>query len=607
MKSVFLFLLTAIIPITGFSQKTVSGIVTAFEDGLRLAGVAISVKGYKIATLSDTDGSYTLKNIPDSATTLVFSFIGMKTEEIAINGKIINVALKKSQIEHSDVVVTAIGVNNSVQLLGYTSSSVGYNEPNSNNTEEYSTIKDNEFQNVMQNPLSTFSIDVDNASYSNVRRFIYRSRKPVRDAVRTEEMINYFNYDYREPKGNHPFSIYTEISDAPWKTDNKLLHIGIQGKRMDYRNIKPSNFVFLIDVSGSMKNANKLALLKKALKMLLNELGENDRVAIVTYAGAAGLVLPSTPATEKEKIIGALDNLSAGGSTAGGQGIKLAYKTAQKNLIQNGNNRIILATDGDFNVGVSSTSELISLVNDNRKAHDIYLTICGFGMGNLKDGKLEEISNAGNGNYFYIDDIKEAEKVFVTEMRANMFTVAKDVKIQIEFNPQKIRAYRLIGYENRLLDDEDFKDDQKDAGELGPGHTVTALYELVLTDSESGSEVREHQDLRYQKTILKQKAKNSEELMNIKFRYKLPKSDKSILIEKPIKEKYVKFENSSDKFRFSAAVASFCMLLRDSKFKGDISFDRVIELAESSKGDDKYGYRKEFVQLAKRAKQIYKK
>ena len=608
-KSIILLLIILLSSHYIFSQKTVSGTVTTYHDGNGLPGAIIKVKEYpNIATVSDFDGSYTLANIPDSATILIFSFIGLETEEVNISGEEINISLKPSEAELEEVVVTALGIRKDEKKLSYAVSTINnnYDEPNDNNTEEYNIIKDNEFQDVMQNPLSTFSIDVDNASYSNVRRFINQNQKPLPDAVRTEEMINYFSYDYDEPKGNHPFSIYTEISDAPWNPNNKLLHIGIQGKKLDYKNLQPCNFVLLLDVSGSMGSPNKLPLMITALKLLLNELGEKDRIAIVVYAGAAGLVLPSTPASEKEKIIEALDKLSAGGSTAGGEGIKLAYKIAQKNLIPDGNNRIILATDGDFNVGTSSTSELIRMVVDYRTEHDIYLTICGFGMGNYKDGRMEEISNAGNGNYFYIDNEKEAEKVFVTDMRANMFTVAKDVKIQIEFNPAKIKGYRLIGYENRLLANEDFKDDKKDAGELGPGHTVTALYELILVDSKSETEIREHNDLKYQEHKLTKEAEKSGELMNIKFRYKPPKSDKSILIEKPIKEDYVKFNKTSNNFRFSAAVAGFGMLLRDSKFKGDLTFDKIIELAKKSKGDEENGYRKEFIELVEKTKQIYK-
>ena len=401
-------------------------------------------------------------------------------------------------------------------------------EPIDRNTEEYDIIRENEFLDAMQNPLSTFSIDVDNASYANVRRYLNYDMPPV-DAVRIEEMINYFDYDYTGPKDEHPFAIHLEAATAPWNEDHQLVRIGIQGKKLDYEDLKPCNLVFLLDASGSMSDRNKLPLLKKSLKLLLQELSNKDRVAIVAYAGAAGLVLPSTPATESEKILKALDKLEAGGSTAGGQGIQLAYKVALENLIKEGNNRVILATDGDFNVGVSSTSDLIRMIEEKRK-DNIYLTICGFGMGNYKDGRMEQISNAGNGNYFYIDNIQEAEKVFKREMRANMFTIARDVKIQVEFNPALVKGYRLIGYENRKMANEDFDDDTKDAGELGAGHNVTALYEIIPAGSDE--EVRKTPPLKYQETEVAPSALNNKELMTIKLRYKPLEVNESILLER---------------------------------------------------------------------------
>ncbi len=466
------------------------------------------------------------------------------------------------------------------------------------NTEEYDKIVENEFLDAKSNPLSTFSIDVDNAAYSNVRRMLNNNQMPDKGAVRIEEMINYFTYDYPQPTAKHPFSFNSEISECPWNKENKLIHIGLQGKRLDYQDLKPSNLVFLLDVSGSMKNANKLPLLRKSLKLLLNELSQNDKISIVVYAGAAGLILPPTNASEKEKIIDALDKLQAGGSTAGRAGIKLAYKTAKEAFIKNGNNRVILATDGDFNVGTSSTSTLVELIEEKRK-DDIYLTILGFGMGNYKDGRMEQISNAGNGNYFYIDNIKEAEKVFVKEMRANMFTIAKDVKIQIEFNPAYVKAYRLIGYENRVMAKEDFDDDKKDAGELGAGHTVTALYEIVPANS--NWEVRTADNLKYQTTVLNENANVNNEIMTIKFRYKPPKSDKSIKLEYPIANEIVELSLTSDNFKFSAAVAAFGMLLRDSKFKNNATYDMVSDLAKKGIGSDVNGYRAEFISLVKTA------
>jgi Ca-activated chloride channel family protein len=466
------------------------------------------------------------------------------------------------------------------------------------NTEEYDKIQENSFKGVAQTPVSTFSIDVDNASYSNVRRYLGANQMPPTGAVRIEEMINYFDYDYPQPQGKNPFSINTEISAAPWNAEHHLIHIGLQGKKLDYNDLKASNLVFLIDASGSMSAENKLPLLKKSLKLLLSELDDRDKVAIVAYAGAAGLVLPSTPASQQETILNALDAVNSGGSTAGGQGIQLAYKIAKEQLISDGNNRVILATDGDFNIGTSSSSELVSLIEEKRK-DNIYLTICGFGMGNYKDGRMEQISNAGNGNYFYIDNIREAKKVFVTQMRANMFTIAKDVKIQIEFNPNVVKAYRLIGYENRLLAKEDFDDDTKDAGELGAGHTVTAIYEVILSDSKSTQAIAEAADLKYQS---KTTSSNNSDLMTVKFRYKPIQSDQSILLEQVLSKSALKgLENSSDNYRFSAAVAGFGMLLRDSKFKGSATYHNIYSLAKNALGVDKESYRSEFLQLVKTA------
>ncbi len=465
------------------------------------------------------------------------------------------------------------------------------------NTEEYNLINENEFKGVKDNPLSTFSIDVDTASYSNVRRFINGSQLPPKDAVRIEEMINYFRYSYPQPEGEHPFSITTEISETPWNKSNKLLLVGIQGKSLNFNDLKPCNFVFLIDSSGSMSDVNKLPLLKKSLALMLKGLKKNDRIAIVAYAGSAGVILPSTPATHSDTILAAFESLNAGGSTAGGEGIILAYKIAKENLIKDGNNRVILCTDGDFNVGASSTSEMVRMIEEKRK-DDIYLTICGFGMGNYKDGRMEQISNAGNGNYFYIDNIKEAEKVFVKEMRANMFTIAKDVKIQIEFNPLKVKSYRLIGYEDRMLAKEDFDNDKKDAGELGAGHTVTALYEIVPAGKDKGDD--NAIKLRYQESKIKKDAASGNEIMVLKMRYKPIKEDKSKLIEKAVVDENIKFSKTSENFRFASAVAGFGMLLRDSKFKNDLTAKDVLRIAKEARTRDEEGYRSEFIELVEK-------
>lgn len=465
------------------------------------------------------------------------------------------------------------------------------------NTEEYDRIYENEFLSATQNPLSTFSIDVDNASYSNIRRFLQNNQLPPKDAVRIEEMINYFSYAYPKPKDDDPFALYTEVGKCPWNTKNYLVHIGIQGKTLEYDDLKPSNMVFLLDVSGSMSDDNKLGLVKKSMKMMLEQMDNRDKISIVVYAGAAGVVLPSTRADEKKTIIKALNKLEAGGSTAGGEGIELAYKIAKENLISEGNNRVILCTDGDFNIGTSSTGDLVRLIEEKRK-DNIYLTICGYGMGNYKDDRMEQISNAGNGNYFYIDNIKEAEKVFVKELRANMFTIAKDVKIQVEFNPTQVQSYRLIGYENRILAKEDFNDDTKDAGELGAGHTVTAIYEVVPSGVET--EVKKVDDLKYQETALSKSA-SSNEILTLKLRYKPIGSETSKLVSKVVENNLVSERKLSSDFKFSASVAAFGMLLRDSKFKGEADYSMVKELAQNIETLNADVYRQEYLGLVRSA------
>ncbi|MBY0426954.1 MAG: VWA domain-containing protein, partial [Cytophagales bacterium] len=414
---------------------------------------------------------------------------------------------------------------------------------------------------------------------------------------RIEEFINYFDYNYQQPKGEHPFSFSTETSSCPWNKKHRLVHIGLQGKRIPFEQIAPMNLVFLIDVSGSMSDVNKLPLLKKSFQLLVSKLRAEDRVAIVVYAGAAGLVLPSTPGNQKSTINEALSRLEAGGSTAGGEGIKLAYKIAKENFSENGLNRVIVATDGDFNIGASSDAEMTRLVED-RRDDGIFLTALGFGLGNYKDSKMESIADNGNGNYFYIDNIDEARKVLVTQLDGTLYTIAKDVKLQIEFNPAKVKAYRLVGYENRMLKKEDFNNDKKDAGELGAGHTVTALYEIIPAGSEEN--VGSVDPLRYSKPAPTE-SNFSDEMMTLKFRYKNPKETVSKLIVHQIKDKEVSLEKTSDNFRFAAAVASYGMLLRDSKFKGSATFDDIVLAATESKGKDDEGYRAEFIRLVKTA------
>ncbi len=466
------------------------------------------------------------------------------------------------------------------------------------NTEEYSRIEDNRFLAALTNPLSTFSIDVDRASYSNVRRFLTQGQRPPADAVRIEELVNYFTYDYAEPDGRDPFSIAADAAPAPWNRRHQLVRIGIQGKRYQTREIPPSNLVFLIDVSGSMMSEDKLPLVKRAFHTLVNHLGEQDRVAIVVYAGQAGLVLPPTSGGDRETILSAIDRLEAGGSTAGGAGIRLAYDVARRSFLPEGNNRVILATDGDFNVGVSSTSELTRLIEDRRK-EGTYLTVLGFGTGNYKDGRMEALADKGNGNYAYIDNTLEAQKVFGTELTGTLFTIAKDVKIQVEFNPSRVKAYRLIGYENRLLAREDFNDDTKDAGELGAGHSVTALYEVVPVDSDEDFALVTTDSLRYQRPSFPVEGHQGEWL-TVKLRYKPPTSDRSRLLALRLTDNQVHRQLDGD-FAFAAAVAEFGMLLRDSEFKGDANWGNVRELARRGMGEDVNGLRAEFLSLAGRA------
>ncbi len=463
------------------------------------------------------------------------------------------------------------------------------------NTEDYAHISENPFRLASENPLSTFSIDVDAASYTNIRRFIQgQGQKPPADAVRIEEMVNYFVYEYPQPEGDHPFAVVTEVGAAPWNTDHRLVHIGLQGKAIDAANRPASNLVFLLDVSGSMHSPDKLPLLKQAFSLLVNELGEEDRVAIVVYAGAAGLVLPSTPGSQRDAILDAIASLEAGGSTAGAAGIQLAYQVAQEHFVEGGNNRVILATDGDFNVGVSSDSELIRLIEEKRE-QGTFLTVLGFGTGNLKDNKMEQIANHGNGNYYYLDGELEAKKVLVNELGGTLFTIAKDVKIQVEFNPLHVASYRLIGYENRLLANEDFADDTKDAGELGAGHTVTALYEIIPVGAESDTDVRSQGDLKYQDHTTNATARASGELLTVKLRYKQPDGDTSQLIERPVLASAA--WEPTDDFYFSAAVAAFGMILRDSEHRGEATVDQVLALAKDALGDDPGGYRASFVDL----------
>jgi Ca-activated chloride channel family protein len=598
------------------------------EAGNPLPGVIVLVKDTRNSTVTDINGAYRIM-VDAGDEYLVFSLMGMGTKTVKIaRSNRVDVVMKSAgpgpgeivftEQESGDHLVTTADMTarrsgrplftqtaGGYSKMAYATSAyapeAGYVQ---HNTEGYSTIHENGFKDVLHNPLSTFSIDVDKASYSNVRRFLNMGQLPPVDAVRIEEMINYFNYDYPEPSGKHPFSVYTEISRCPWNVSHQLLHVGLKGKSIDKSELPPSNLVFLIDVSGSMSAPDKLPLLKQAFRMLVGELRPQDRVAIVVYAGAAGLVLESTEGSEKQAIIEALDKLESGGSTAGGAGLKLAYKVAQDHFIKDGNNRIILATDGDFNVGSSSNAEMERLIEEKRE-EGVFMTVLGFGMGNYKDDKMEIIADKGNGNYAYIDNIQEARKVFISEFGGTLFTIAKDVKFQIEFNPARVKGYRLVGYENRLLNDEDFNDDRKDAGEMGAGHTVTALYELIPAGSDEP--LKSIDPLKYQssrgesQSVKSVKADAAAELMTVKLRYKEPDGTTSTKVEIPVKGKVLEPDETSENFRFSAAVAEFGMILRNSEFRKDASMEQVIEMAKGARGEDEEGYRSEFLKLVKLA------
>lgn len=608
MKS-FNFLILFLFHTYTMGDITVQGIVKDY-NGNPVPNVSITVKGESTEEFSDASGKYIIK-VGDSDI-LIFSKAGFVNKEVAVKGRTaINVVLKSEKVEmiaEEDEKLEAEAViftgrydkrksmPSHSQYIQNTNGSYmqTFDQSQNWNTEEYSTIHENFFKDPVNNPLSTFSIDVDAASYSNVRRFINNGQMPPKDAVRVEEMINYFNYDYESPE-EEPFSVFSQLSKSPWNEDNYLLHLGIKGKDIAKENLPPSNLVFLLDVSGSMNAPNKLPLLKSSFKLLVGQLRPQDRVAIVVYAGAAGEVLPSTSGSEKDQILSSLDNLQAGGSTAGGAGIKLAYKIAKENFVDGGNNRIILATDGDFNIGESSNASMERLIEEKRK-DGVFLTVLGFGMGNYKDSKMEILADKGNGNYAYIDNISEAKKVLINEFGGTLFTIAKDVKIQIEFNPTKVAGYRLIGYENRVLNDEDFNDDKKDAGELGAGHTVTALYEIIPAGVESPF-LKSIDDLEFQKKELEKGASKSSDIVVVKLRYKDPDKDESKLIKQRVKDNAISWNEAGENLQWSSTVASFGMILRDSEFKGSSSYEDVLRWAKNAKGADPNGYRSEFIRL----------
>ena len=581
-------LLVAIISLGNVNAETfiVKGKVTDAADGSGIIGCTVQVKGTTRSTITNVDGEYTIR--ADKGEKLVFSYIGYEKQEAEVKSERLNIRLKTSSQVLEECVVVGYGTQKMVSLCG----AVGHATPgimasrmdaDGMNAEEYKEIAENNFKTVSESPLSTFSIDIDAASYSNMRRYINKGELPPADAIRTEELINYFSYDYPQPTGNDPVKITTEVGACPWNVKHRLVRIGLKAKEIPTDKLPVSNLVFLIDVSGSMYGPQRLGLVQSSLKLLVNNLRDEDRVAIVVYSGSAGEKLPSTSGSDKQKIREAIDELTAGGSTAGGAGIKLAYKMAKQNFVKGGNNRIILCTDGDFNVGVSSDEGLEKLIEQERKS-GVFLTVLGYGMGNYKDSKMQVLAEKGNGNHAYIDNLQEANRVLVNEFGATMHTVAKDVKLQIEFNPSQVQAYRLIGYESRLLKDEDFNNDAKDAGEMGAGHTVTAFYEVVPAGIKSDF-TGKVDDLKYQKTKpAPAVTNNSKELLTVKLRYKAPDGNTSKKIEQPLIDD--KKEKVSSDFRFASAVAMFGQLLRDSDFKGDATYDKVISLAKTSLDND---------------------
>ena len=641
-RIVFLGIMLSLLCIAFKPTRIIQGIVTD-EQGSPITGATVALKKTQAATATDSKGAFSI-SVPDEKAVLVISAVGYETKEIRLqNNTNLHVKLRPITQALQEVVVigygTALkkestgsvstlsmqslqgkvagvyvgaspGATSNIRIRGaktlndseeddYTDD--GYWQAGTDfNTEGYDHITDNPFMKVNDNPLSTFSIDVDAASYSNVRRFISNGQLPPAGAVRIEELINYFSYDYPQPKGDDPFGVNMEYAACPWNDKHELVLVGLQGKKKPVEELPASNLVFLVDVSGSMGEPNKLPLVQSSLKLLVDQMREQDRVALVVYAGSAGLVLPSTSGSNKTAIKDAIDRLQSGGSTAGGAGIQLAYKTAKENFIKDGNNRVILCTDGDFNVGASSDDALEQMIETERKSN-VFLTVLGYGMGNYQDAKMQKLADKGNGNHAYIDGISEAKKVLIKEFGGTLFTIAKDVKLQLEFNPDKVKAYRLIGYENRMLAKEDFNNDIKDAGELGSGHTVTALYEIVPVNAPD--EPMDSVDaLRYQK-VKKQKVTNvyTDEILNVKLRYKAPTGDVSKLLQFPLKGSPVALNATSDNFRFAAAVASFGMVLRNSKYKGESSFGLVRNLGIAATGKDAEGYRKAFLQLAEDA------
>lgn len=593
LKFIVVAVLTLFLFAFAIKDHTIKGTVYGINNQ-PVSGAIIQEKGTSNAVTTDVNGKFTI-TLSHAKASVIVTAVGFNQKEINVTGKSILAIRLDSSGSLEEVVVIGYGktvtksVTSGMVLSPVTKGRKVYSSPsmprasdnwgyNKNFSREgYDNIKENQFLKTKDNPLSTFSIDVDGASYSNIRRFLKNDQLPPDGAVRIEEMINYFNYNYPQPNADKPFSINTEFVVCPWNNDHQLISIGLQGKKIPTENLPPSNFVFLIDVSGSMMSDDKLPLVKASMKLLTDQLRPQDKIAIVVYAGRAGLVLPATNGNEKTKIKNAIEALEAGGSTAGGAGIKLAYEVAANNYLKTGNNRVVLCTDGDFNVGVSSDDELERLIEEKRKS-GVYLSVLGYGTGNYQDAKMQKLANKGNGNHSYIDDLSEAKRVLISQFGGTMFTIAKDVKLQIEFNPAGVQGYRLIGYENRMLAKEDFNDDKKDAGELGSGHTVTALYEIIPVGVEAG-ELKKVDDLKYQKpTSTAEGFNNKEEVMTIKFRYKKPDENSSRLLQEVVKGNPHSFKTSSNNIHLAAAVAQFGMLLRNSEFKGVGGFGLVENL-----------------------------
>ena len=607
MKTMIIVLLTLGLSAFVDADRTITGKVTDAQ-GAALPGVSVALQGSSNGVVTDAQGEYAI-DIPSAGGKLVFSFIGFVTQEVTIGqSNVIDVQLAEDVRSLSEVIVSGYGKARkhrrpeaeyeapaAVQRMYFVPPDSPYGIET--NTEDYADLDENIFYGADKKPLSTFSIDVDAASYSNLRRFINNGQVPPKDAVRIEEMINYFDYDYEEPRGAHPFSVYTEVGSAPWNDKHLLVHIGLQGRHVPVDNLPPCNLVFLIDVSGSMNEPNKLPLVKKSFQILVDHLRPEDHVAIVVYAGATGTILEPTAGNEKRKILAAIERLQAGGSTAGGAGLRMAYALARQHYRDEGNNRVILATDGDFNVGESSNEAMEELIEEKRK-EGVFLTVLGYGTGNLQDSKMEILADKGNGNYAYIDNLNEARKVLSNEFAGTLFTIATDVKLQVEFNPASVTAYRLIGYENRKLNDEDFNNDRKDAGDLGSGHTVTALYEIIPVGVTS--DYYHVDDLKYQSTHPSTSVADANEWLTVKLRYKRPKEESaSKLLEHVVRREKMLGAEASPDFAWSASVAAFGMLLRESQYINDMDYKAIVAMAQKARGDDLEGYRSEFVNMVK--------